>query len=284
MLYVRLANRLTCKEDKNMEIRLGRKIKTLRKQKNISQEVLAQALGVTFQAVSKWETGAALPDVAMIPVIAGFFEVSTDELFDFNLIEQERKVMKICEDAAAYRYSDPAKSESMLREGLKQFPGNDIILNNLLYAMQSPDRSEEVVTVCKSILEVTKDDEVKYDVLRILAKTYHEMGQQALVKPTLEQIPELYFSKLELAANYLTGDEALQAAAMHAGICRDDLLLMTARMSQLFREAGDHAKAKDYADLTHKIFALFEGRTDTFDYSAGLRREWLEEDVWPRLA
>ena len=42
-----------------MEIKLGEKIKALRKQKNISQEVLAQVLGVSFQAVSKWETGVS---------------------------------------------------------------------------------------------------------------------------------------------------------------------------------------------------------------------------------
>ena len=152
-------------------IKLGEKIRNLRKQKNVSQEVLAQVLGVSFQAVSKWETGATMPDVALIPAIASFFGVSTDELFDFNLLEQEQKIMKLCREAANYRDVDPAKSEAMLREGLKQYPGNDIILNNLLYVMQTPERWEEVVTVCKSILEVTKDDEVKYDVLRILAKT-----------------------------------------------------------------------------------------------------------------
>lgn len=266
-----------------MEIKLGQKIKSLRKQKNISQEVLAQVLGVTFQAVSKWETGAAMPDVAMIPAIAGFFEVSTDELFDFNLLEQERKVMELCYEAADYRFSDPAKSEAMLREGLKQFPGNDIILNNLLYVMQTPERNEEVVTVCKSILEVTKDDEVKYDVLRILANTYHDMGQQALVKPTLEQVPEIYFSKLELKANLLEGEEALEAARMQSHLSRDDLLDMLSRMSQLYRQQGDSEKAADYANLTRTVYGLFEGRTDGFGYDQGRQQEWLKEDVWPRL-
>ena len=66
-------------------IKLGEKIKSLRKQKNISQEVFANYLGVSFQAVSKWETGNTMPDVTMIPAIASFFGVSTDELFDFRV-------------------------------------------------------------------------------------------------------------------------------------------------------------------------------------------------------
>ena len=79
-----------------MNIRLGEKIRTLRKSKNISQEVLANYLGVSFQAVSKWEKGETLPDVTLIPAIACFFEVSTDELFDFNRLETEEKVLKLC--------------------------------------------------------------------------------------------------------------------------------------------------------------------------------------------
>ena len=78
-----------------MNIRLGEKIRTLRKSKNISQEVLANYLGVSFQAVSKWEKGETLPDVTLIPAIACFFEVSTDELFDFNRLETEEKVLKL---------------------------------------------------------------------------------------------------------------------------------------------------------------------------------------------
>lgn len=266
-----------------MEIKLGQKIKSLRKQKNISQEVLAQAMGVTFQAVSKWETGAAMPDVAMIPVLAGFFGVSTDELFDFNLLQLENKIMAICADAAQYRFTDPARSEDILREGLKQYPGSDIILNNLLYTMQTPDRNEEVVTVCKSILEVTRDDEVKYDVLRILAKTYRAMGQQALVKPTLDQIPELYFTKLELNAKLLDGAGALNAAEAQAGLSRDSLLDMLSRAAELCREQGDAARAADYADLARKTYALFEDRADSLSYLLGRRQAWLAETFWPRL-
>ena len=266
-----------------MTINMGGKIRQMRKQKNLSQEVLAQVLGVSFQAVSKWETGAAMPDVAMIPAIASFFGVSTDELFDFNLLEQEKKVQELCWAAAKYRFDDPAKSEAMLREALKQYPGNEVILNNLLYVMQTPDRYGEVVTVCKSILEITRDDEVKYDVLRILAKTYHDMGAQELVKPTLEQIPELYFAKLELAANLLQGDDALEAARMHAGISRDDLLDMLSRMSELYRERGDMDKAAKYAGLTRQVYELFIGAEDGLDYQQGRRAVWLEEDVWPRI-
>ena len=266
-----------------MEINMGGKIRQLRKQRNISQEVLAQALGVSFQAVSKWENSVAMPDVAMIPAIASFFGVSTDELFDFNLIEQEKKVQELCWAAAEYRFTDPKKSETMLREALRQYPGNEIILNNLLYVMQSPDRYDEVITVCKSILEITKYDDVKYDVTRILAQTYHDKGDQALVRPTLEQIPEIYFSKLELASVLLEDDEALEASRMQAGLSRDDLLDMLSRMSQLYREKGDAAKADKYAALTKQVYELFVEAEDGLDYG-GRRPVWLEEDIWPRLS
>lgn len=266
-----------------MNIHMGKKIRQLRKNMNLSQEVLAQVLGVSFQAVSKWENGTAMPDVAMIPALASFFGVSTDDLFDFNRMEQERKVAEICANAADYRFSDPVKSEQMLREGLKQYPGNDIILNNLLYVIQTPDRREEVITLCKSILEATKLDDVKYDVLRILATTYHEMGQQALTKQTLEQIPEIYFSKLELAAKLLDGQEALEAARMQAMLSRDDLLDMLSRMSELYRLAGDAELAGEYANLTRQAYHLFLGRSDCFGYDQGRQREWLAESIWPRL-
>ena len=63
-----------------MEIRIGNKIRELRKKHGLTQEQLADNIGVSFQAVSKWENDIALPDITLIPVIANYFGVSTDEV------------------------------------------------------------------------------------------------------------------------------------------------------------------------------------------------------------
>ena len=64
-----------------MNISIGENIRIFRKNMNIGQETLANAVGVSVQAVSKWETGQSLPDVGIIPNIAAFFKVSIDSLF-----------------------------------------------------------------------------------------------------------------------------------------------------------------------------------------------------------
>ena len=77
-----------------MNVNLGNKIRELRKEKNISQEVLAQYLGVSFQAVSKWENGTALPDITLVPQIANFFGVSADELLCMKETEETEEFIR----------------------------------------------------------------------------------------------------------------------------------------------------------------------------------------------
>lgn len=108
-----------------MAMRIGEKIKTLRKAKNISQESLANVLGVTFQAVSKWETGTTAPEISLIPPLASFFGVSIDELFDYNMWENERTIEDICRKAAKLIENDASAADEMLKEALKQFPQNE---------------------------------------------------------------------------------------------------------------------------------------------------------------
>lgn len=63
------------------DIRIAETIRALRQNRGINQEVLAEALSVSTQAVSKWETGASVPDVIMIPRIAAYFGVTTDHIY-----------------------------------------------------------------------------------------------------------------------------------------------------------------------------------------------------------
>lgn len=59
---------------------IGNNIMTLRKEHGLTQEQLANALGISYQAVSKWETGNACPDISTLPLLADLFSVSVDQL------------------------------------------------------------------------------------------------------------------------------------------------------------------------------------------------------------
>ena len=64
---------------------IGDKIRLLRKNKNVTQTQLAEALSVSSQSVSKWENHLSVPDIAVLPVIARYFGITMDELFGYRL-------------------------------------------------------------------------------------------------------------------------------------------------------------------------------------------------------
>lgn len=64
-----------------MNYSIGTKIATLRKQKDITQEEMANAIGTSAQAISKWERGKNYPDIELLPTIADYFDISVDSLF-----------------------------------------------------------------------------------------------------------------------------------------------------------------------------------------------------------
>jgi len=67
-----------------MQENIGAKIAELRREHNMKQDELAEMLGVTPQAVSKWENGASMPDISLLPKIAQIFGVTIDDLFGVN--------------------------------------------------------------------------------------------------------------------------------------------------------------------------------------------------------
>ena len=70
---------------KNISLRIA----DLRKIKKITQQELADRIGVSFQTISKWETGVNMPDITILPLLADFFNVSTDQLLGLKPLEGE---------------------------------------------------------------------------------------------------------------------------------------------------------------------------------------------------
>ncbi len=239
-----------------MQIKIGQKIRLLRKEKNISQETLAQYLGVSFQAVSKWENESAMPDIELVPAIAAFFGVSTDELFDFNVYEMQKNVEAIVDEHSKC-WDDKEKCERILREGLKKYPGNEILLNCLIGVIPLPERSEEVISLCKSLIEGTRDDEVKYDAYRIMAEAYKSRGEYLLVREALEHIPEIYFTKLEQKAILLDGEDMFEAAVKQKSLSFEELLVMLVRLAEYYTEKGDMEKARVELQIALDVYESF---------------------------
>ncbi len=76
-----------------MQIEIGKNIRALRKNSGRTQEALADALGVTSQAVSRWEAGGSYPDLEIVPSIANYFGITIDELFGYQC-ERDKKSMR----------------------------------------------------------------------------------------------------------------------------------------------------------------------------------------------
>ena len=87
---------------------LGNKIRTLRKNKNLTQEELAQRLCVSPQAISKWERNISSPDIGMLPVISRFFGISMDELFSYRLdaLTEKERFIRFLSDNGVLRFGE----------------------------------------------------------------------------------------------------------------------------------------------------------------------------------
>lgn len=119
-----------------MTICFGENLKNLRKSKNLTQEALADFLGMSFQAVSKWERGESYPDITILPAIASFFGVTVDNLLGTDMIEKENKIKEYCEKYS-HMLSEGRTSEArdMLKTAICEFPGNYDLLSKYMNAL-----------------------------------------------------------------------------------------------------------------------------------------------------
>lgn len=124
-----------------MQLNLGNKIRALRHRDGRTQEALAEVLGVTAQAVSRWEAGGSYPDMNLIPSIANYFGVTIDELFGYTN-ERDQKIESLVKRITEMRWQNNGVDTNLndciafARDALVEFPGNDqlmLCLASVLY-------------------------------------------------------------------------------------------------------------------------------------------------------
>ena len=93
---------------------IGNKIRKLRQNKGITQEILAQALGVSYQAVSRWENNLTMPDISLLPDISVYFGISIDELFEMSSDKHLERIENMLSDRETLTNREFKEAEDFL--------------------------------------------------------------------------------------------------------------------------------------------------------------------------
>lgn len=103
---------------------IGNQIKQLRLRRGITQEAMAQHFGITAQAVSKWERGAATPDIDMLPDISAYFGVTIDDLFALSDDTRMERIENMIWDVRVLEPADVQSNREFLLDKAKREPKN----------------------------------------------------------------------------------------------------------------------------------------------------------------
>ncbi|HDN2348314.1 TPA: helix-turn-helix transcriptional regulator, partial [Clostridioides difficile] len=181
-----------------MQIKIGKVIQRLRKERNLTQEQLAKFIGVSTPAVSKWESGNSYPDIELLPLLADFFNVSIDKLLNYKIDLSEEEVMKIYKELESgfarieidLSTEEPKEEFRQDLESVKKlsnmyiekYPKSYLLKLRIcsLYQMYSykfgkselNDRVKETTNILEDIVRNTDDIQIKETALIILSNAY----------------------------------------------------------------------------------------------------------------
>ncbi len=141
-----------------MTINLAEPLRRLRTARGVTQETLAEFLGVSPQAVSKWERGDGLPDITMLPPLANYFDVTLDELMNMDELRNRETLADRKKKHRELRSAGRDEEDLLLlRETLRQFPNDYETMAEL--AEYLPD-FEEGLALCRRILAFCPDNDL----------------------------------------------------------------------------------------------------------------------------
>ena len=140
-----------------MELNFSQTIKALRKERGITQEELANHLGISIQSVSKWERGDGMPDISLLPHIAAFYDTTVDYLLGCDAVRTEKAIQAFKEQAQALiNQGKRRESLELCRQYQQRYPHNETVLNHLMHDLFIVDRinsSEEIIAIGGKLLE-----------------------------------------------------------------------------------------------------------------------------------
>lgn len=170
-----------------MTIKIGAIIKKLRTENNVTQDALATAIGVTPQAISRWEAEGGYPDIELLPNIADFFSVSTDELLGYKKSERERSLTEIKKQMSRLEETGSIKERiEFARLALSKYPSDCEIKENLsscLYCLYAETKEKPLLTEAESlalyVVENCKGENIRYDAINTLISIYSAIKNTA---------------------------------------------------------------------------------------------------------
>ncbi len=184
---------------------IGTTIKKLRRDRNITQEQLAEMLGVSTNAVSQWECDKTAPDISHLPILANIFEVSADVLLEID-IAKSKKQTEIKEFTAKYAElhsrGKTAERLKLSRAMQKKYPNDETVRYHLMRVLQNgyiDESFDEIVMLGEHLLEST-NMEYKMGTIRGLCFTYLHKGDRSKALEYADMMPpaeDLYLHVLE---------------------------------------------------------------------------------------
>ena len=155
-----------------MNIYLGENIKKLRKERDLTQEKLADLIGVSFQAISKWERGESFPDITILPVIADFFGCTIDDLFGVDKAKNEQIINEYLDFYSKECSKNRELTFKKFQQAVKEFPNDFRILvryMELLNEYTEFDKvSNELMSIYEKIQNNCTDDHIRIWSKRII--------------------------------------------------------------------------------------------------------------------
>lgn len=255
-----------------MNLLIGEKIRRLRRQRDLTQEEVAAHLGVSPQSISKWERAEGYPDITMLPSLANYFGVSTDELIGMDEIAKERRYDEINqlwkENNKKGRNRD---NVALMREALKVFPNNALLLVQMSTSLEKMDGTKEEksaylresIALQEQILRYGEDSEIRGATLYNICFSYWKNGEREKALEQAKKLPNLYKNRENALIYFLEGEEKRTAAKEALVILAQSMVMHLSVLAQGGKTA--------YYEKTERILEIL-CEDDEEDIAAPLRQ------------